>query len=324
MKKLISTATTSLALLFAFNAQADTIELRAATLSPPGDVWGLAGERFAEAVKERTNGEVVINMSYSGALGTAAETIEGLAFGTTNIVIQEVTQLDGYDPLAGLGTYPYLIRDYEHFNQIMHETEVGQEFHDELESRTGFKLIGSGFRGPREMAANEEINTPEDLKGMKVRVPSYQIARDTWSMLGANPVPMSSSEVYTSLQQGIIDAAENPLEAHIRSKYYEAVPYIIMTDHVNAYYTFLFDANYFDGLPEDVQQILIEEGDKAMEWGSEQIVSKIDGYIEMLTEQGAEFIYPDKEAFQEKLKPLIDEYPQDMQNWIERFQSAGQ
>jgi len=324
MNKIISTATASFAMVLALNVQAEPTVLQAATLSPAGDVWGQAGARFAEAVKERTNGEVVIDMSYSGALGTAAETIEGLTFGTTDIVIQEVTQLDGYDPLAGLGTYPYLIRDYEHFNQLMHETEVGQEFHDELESRTGFKLIGAGFRGPREMAANKEIKTPEDLVGMKVRVPSYQIARDTWSMLGANPVPMSSSEVYTSLQQGIINAAENPLEAHIRSKYYEAVPYIVMTDHVNAYYTFLFDANYFNSLPEDVQKILVVEGKEAMEWGSEQIISKIDGYEKFLKEQGATFVYPDKDAFKAKLEPLKAEYPADMQEWIERFQAAGQ
>ena len=324
MNKIINTTAASFAMLFTLNAQAQTTELQAATLSPQGDIWGQAGARYAEAVKERTNGEVVINMSYSGTLGTAAETIEGLSFGTTDIVIQEVTQLDGYDSLAGLGTYPYLIRDYEHFNQIMHDTEVGQEFHDELESRTGFKLIGAGFRGPREMAANKEINTPEDLEGMKVRVPGYQIARDTWRMLGADSVPMASSEVYTSLQQGIIDAAENPLEAHIRSRYYEAVPYIVMTDHVNAYYTFLFDANYFYGLPEDVQNILIEEGNEAMAWGSEQIVNEIDSYIEYLTEQGAEFIYPDKEAFKVKLEPLQDQYSPDIQEWVERFQNVGQ
>ena len=324
MNKIISTAATGFAVLFASSVQAEPISLQAATLSPSGDVWGQAGARFAEAVKERTDGELIIDMSYSGTLGTAAETIEGLSFGTTDIVIQEVTQLDGYDPLAGLGTYPYLIRDYDHFNQLMHETETGKEFHDELESRTGFKLIGAGFRGPREMASEKEIHTPEDLDGMKIRVPSYQIARDTWEMLGANPVPMSSAEVYTSLQQGIIDAAENPLEAHIRSKYYEAVPYIVMTDHVNAYYTFIFDSNYFNSLPENFQEILMEEGEEAMKWGSEQIISQIDGYKEYLTEQGAEFINPDKEAFKAKLEPLQDQYSQDIKDWVERFQSVGQ
>src|SRR5690606_9777373 len=112
---------------------------------------------------------VVIKMSYSGVLGSAEETIEALQFGTTNIVIQEVGHLDNYEPLAGLGSYPYLIRDYEHFKVVMEETDTGDAFHDELEKRSGFKLVGAGFRGPREMATNKRIESVDDLVGLKLR-----------------------------------------------------------------------------------------------------------------------------------------------------------
>jgi tripartite ATP-independent transporter DctP family solute receptor len=305
-------------------ADAAPLRLQAATIAPPDNIWSKVGDRYAKAVRERTNGAVDIDMSYSGALGNAAETIEALQFGTTNIVIQEVGQLDGYEPLAGLGSYPYLIRDYDHFEEVMKPGGVGQAFHDELEKRSGFKLIGAGFRGPREMATRREIKTPKDLTGLKMRVPNQQIFRMTWETLGASPTPMPSLEVYTALQQGIIDGAENPLEAQIRSKYYEAVPYVIKTGHVNAYYTFIFDAKYFRSLPKETQQILVEEGEKAMEWGSAELLKLLEGYEERLVKNGAKIIEPDTAAFRAKLAPMKAKFPADFQEWIDRFQKAGQ
>lgn len=312
------------AVLLAGLASAQEIRLQAATIAPPDNVWAKVGDRYAERVAERTNGRVEIDMSYSGALGNAEETIEGLKFGTTDIVIQEISQLDGYDPLAGLGAYPYLIRDIDHFREIFAEGGVGQEFYDEIEARTGYKTIGAGFRGSREMASRREINTPDDLAGLKMRVPNQQTYRLTWDTLGASPVPMPSLEVYTAMQQGIIDAAENPLEAQLRSKYNEAVPYVIMTDHVNPYYTFIFDADKFNSLPEDVQTVLVEEGRAAMDWGTEQILEAIPGYKQTLIDSGATIVEPDKAAFRAKLEPMKAEYAPDIQEWIERFQGVGQ
>lgn len=313
----------ALAMFMSAQAQAQSITLQAATIAPPDNIWSKVGDRYAERVAERTGGDVVIQMSYSGVLGSAEETIEALQFGTTNIVIQEVGHLDNYEPLAGLGSYPYLIRDYDHFKVVMEDTDIGKSFHDEIETRAGFKLVGSGFRGPREMATNRRIETADDLAGLKLRVPNQQIFRDTWTTLGASPTPMPSLEVYTAMQQGIIDGAENPLEAQIRSKYYEAVPYVILTGHVNAYYTFIFDSAYFRDLPEDIQQILIEEGEEAMKWGSEQMQELIATYETYLTERDIEIIRPDVDSFISKLEPMKANYPADFQEWIERFQNAG-
>lgn len=302
-------------------ATAQEFKLQASIIAPPDNLWSKVGDRYAKAVKERTNGRVAIEMFYSGSLGNARETIESLKIGAVQIVIQEVGQLDIYDPLAGLGSYPYLIRDVDHFRKVMYQSDVGRAFHDELEKKIGFKLIGAGFRGPREVASRREIRTPDDLKGLKIRVPGQKIFRSSWEMLGANPVPMSTLEVYTALQQGIIDACENPLEAHVRSKYYEAVPYVILTGHVNAYYTFIFDAATFNGYPEDVRKVLIEEGEKAMAWGTDETVKLIAEYRKQLEAAGAKFIEPDVAAFQKKLEPLKEQYAS-MKSWIEKFQNT--
>ncbi|WP_366554247.1 TRAP transporter substrate-binding protein [Aquibaculum sediminis] len=306
----------------ASSVSAQSTTLVATTISPPDNLWSLAGERFAENVAERTNGEVEIRWSYSGDLGGARETIEQLQFGTVDIVVQQIDQLSRYDDIASLGAYPYLIRDIDHFRAIFDETDVGDEFFDEVEERTGYRLIGAGFRGPRQTASARAFTNPEELEGLSIRVPEMDIYVDTWEALGASPTPMPSLEVYTALQQGIIEAAENPLEAHVRSRYYEAVPYIVETAHVNPFYSWIFWGERFDSLPEDVQQILREEGEEAMQWGTEQTLEMIDGYREQLEGEGAEFIQPDLASLREKLEPLTEKYAE-YADWIERFQSAG-
>lgn len=299
----------------------ESLRLVATTIAPPDNLWSKAGARFAEGVKQRTGGKVVIDMSYSGALGNVRETIEALRFGTVHIVIQEVGQLDTYHKLAGIASYPYLIRDIDHFRKTMYDGNLGQEFHAEIEKLTGYRLIGAGFRGPREMASRREIKTPDDLKGLKLRVPGQKIFLSTWKTLGANPVPMATLEVYTALQQGIIDGCENPLEAHVRSKYYEAVPYVIMSSHVNAYYTFIFDGKAFGKFSPAVQKVLAEEGDKAMRWGTDETLKLIGVYKKQLEEKGAKFVYPDVKAFQAKLEPMKKEFPE-FGSWIDKFQAV--
>jgi TRAP-type transport system periplasmic protein len=303
-------------------AAAQEIRLQGAVIFPPDNLWSLAGQRFAERVEERTDGRVVIEWAYGGALGNARETIEALSFGTADIVTQQIDQLNRYDPIAGLGAYPYMIRDIDHFRAVMYESDLGQDFFDEVEERTGYKLVGAGYRGPRETASRTAFQTPDDLRGLKIRVPEIEIYARTWEMLGASPVPMPSLEVYTALQQGIVDAVENPLEAHVRSRYYEAVPYVVLTGHVNPYYSFIFWGDRFNSLPEDVQQVLIEEGEEAMRWGTEQTLELIAEYEARLKEEGAEFVEPDREALQAALEPLLDEYAE-YADWIQRFQQAG-
>jgi tripartite ATP-independent transporter DctP family solute receptor len=314
----------SLCMILSISAnQAVAIEkrtLQMSTISPPDNLWSQAGARYADAVKKRTGGNVTIEIAYSGSTGTARETIEALQIGTNDIVIQTIARLGVYDPLPGIAAYPYLIRDIDHFENIYYGP-VGKEFFAEVEKRTGFHVIGAGYRGAREMASKKKIVTPDDLKGLKIRVPNTKLYRRTWEVLGANPVPMPSLEVYTSLQQGIIDACENPLEAHIRSKYYEAAKYVIMTSHVRAFYTFIFWGKTFNSLSPELQKILTEEGQNAMQWGTEETLKRIKGFEKTLKDRGAEFVYPDVAAFRSKLKPMKNDFPE-LAEWIDKFDSV--
>jgi len=319
LTKIAAVSALSVTAFFNAPAQAETV-LQLASVESPQTIWGQAAQKFADGVAEASGGDLKVELALSSTTGNVRETLEALQIGTNDIVMTIISSLNAYDPLPAIESYPYLIRDNDHFDKVFNGP-VGGELYDEIAGRTGFRLVGAGARGAREMASKKPINSVEDLAGLKIRVPNIDIFRSTWETLGASPTPMSSKEVYTSLQSGIIDAAENPLSAHKRSKYYEAAEYVIMTDHVYGAYTLIFDDNKFQSLSEEQREIIMEEGRKALQWGSEQEVLKADELRAEIESYGATFIDPDLEPFRAKVAPMLDQFP-DLAPWVEKIQAV--
>jgi tripartite ATP-independent transporter DctP family solute receptor len=309
----------SVTAFFGVPAQAETV-LQLASVESATTIWGQAAQKFADGVAEASGGEMKVELALSSTTGTVRETLEALTIGTNDIVLTIISSLNAYDALPAIESYPYLIRDADHFANVFNGP-VGAELYDEIANRTGFRLVGAGARGAREMASKKPINSVEDLAGLKIRVPNIDIFRSTWETLGASPTPMSSKEVYTGLQSGIIDAAENPLSAHLRSKYYEAADYVIMTDHVYGAYTLIFDQSNFDRLTAEEQTIIKAEGQKAMAWGTEQETLQAEEHKAKLTELGATIIEPDLAPFRAKAAPMLDAFP-DLAPWVQKIQAV--
>lgn len=304
---------------FATYAYAETV-LQLASVETPTTVWGQVAHKFADGVAEASGGELNVELALSGSTGTVRETLEALTIGTNDIVMTVVASLNSYDPLAAIESYPYLIRDEDHFNAV-YNGEIGNDLFDALAQSSGLRLVGAGSRGPREMASKRAINSVEDLEGLKIRVPGIDVFRETWAGLGASPTPMSSKEVYTGLQSGIIDAVENPLSAHIRSKYYEAAEYVILTHHVYGAYTFVFDDARFQSLTDAERAIINEQAKIAFEWGTEQAKAELADLRAELEGHGAKFIEPDIAGFRAKLAPMADKFSE-LAPWVARIQAA--
>lgn len=306
--------------LLAFTQSALAIEqetLQLATIASSDNLWYEVAERFAEGVAERTGGNVTIEIAHSGTTGSVRESIEALQFGANDIVQTEVASLEPYNSIAAIGSYPFIFRDADHFQEVF-SSNIGDELYEEISNKTGFTLIGAGYRGARQMASTRPVESVDDLNGLKMRVPEIPIFRKTWEYLGASPIPMGSSEVYTGLQQGIIDAVENPLEAHLRSRYYEAADYVIMTDHVHSSYTFMLDNNRYNSFSPELQQVLREEGKKAMEWGTQESLKQIAGFEEELESRGVTIMRPNLDEFRARVEPLNEEFP-DLAPWVKRI-----
>lgn len=302
-------------------AQAQDVSLRMAHIYPPGNIWYDAAEAYKQAVEERSGGSVTITIDHSGMTGDWPQSIEGLLIGTNDIVLQSIGTLDRYDTIAGIEAYPYLVRDLDHFKAVYFGA-LGGELFEEIREKTGFKIVGAGYRGARHMSSSRAVRSVEDLNGVKLRVPPLRMYRLTWELLGASPVPMGVAELFTSLQQRVVDGQENPLEVIESQRFDEVQDYVVETAHVIGAMTFIFHGPRFAQLSEEVQALLQEEGDRVMLEFSDRMAATEQEIKQRLQDKGMEFIEVDRAAFQAKLDGMLAEFPE-LAGWVERIQASA-
>jgi len=294
--------------------------LRMAHIYAPGNIWYETAEAFAKGVEARSGGKLKIQIAHSGTTGDWPQSIEALKIGTNDIVLQSVGTLDRYNTIAGIEAYPYLVRDVDHFKKVYYGP-VGAQLYDEIAAKTQFRIIGAGYRGARHLSSNKKIEKLDDLKGVKLRVPPLKMYRMTWEYLGASPTPMGVAELFTSLQNGVVDGQENPLEVLEQMKFNEVQKYVVETSHVIGAMTWIFFDQKWKSLPAETQKILKEEGEKAMLAATDRMVRTEADLKTKLQGKGMTFIKVDNATFQAKVKPMAKEFPE-LATWIEKVQAV--
>jgi tripartite ATP-independent transporter DctP family solute receptor len=298
-------------------AQGQPIVLKMAHVYNPGNIWFETAETYAKAVEAKSGGRVRIQIAASGSTGDWPASIEGLKIGTNDIVLQSIGVLDRYNILPGLEAYPYLIRDVDHFKKVYYGP-VGGEFMEEVAKKSSFRIIGAGYRGARWLTSNKPVRTVADIKGLKLRVPPLKMYRMTWELLGASPVPMGVAELFTSMQQGVVDGQENPLEFIDNFKFNEVQKFAIDTRHVIGAMTWIFSDARFKQLPADVQKLLKEEGDRVMLEATDRMVAMEGDLRKKLESRGMQFNDIDRESIRVRLGDIAKEFP-DLAPWVARF-----
>lgn len=288
-------------------AQAQMV-FKLANVSAIGDERDQSLQEFAKLVEQKSKGTMKVEVYSGGTLGAWRDTIEGLEPGIVQIVNESIGTLEAYSKTASIDAYPYLYRDYEHYKKVM-EGEIGQQLLTTVGEEGGFVILGPSYRGARVVTSNKKITSVDDLKGLKIRAPGIDMYMKTWQTLGASPIPMSATEIYTGLQQGTIDAQENPVMFSYGNAYYDVCKYLVMTNHVMSTDVFIFNDKYFNGLPEDVQKIFKEAAAEAGNFRTQLVLSKEAETIKAMEAKGMEVITPDLAPFQDKLKDFVKEFP---------------
>ncbi|GGB47102.1 ABC transporter substrate-binding protein [Tistrella bauzanensis] len=309
-----------LAVATAGPSRAEDIVLKMAHVYTPGNIWYDTAVAYKKAVEERSGGKVKIEIADSGSTGDWPQSIEGLAIGTNDIVLQSIGTLDRYGIVAGVEAFPYLIRDLDHFNKV-YDGPIGAELADAIAAQTRFRIVGAGYRGARHLTANRAVPTLADLKGLKLRVPPLKMYSMTWTMLGASAVPMGVAELFTSMQQKVVDGQENPLEIIESMRYDEVQSHVMETAHVMGAMTFIFYDARMKRLPEDVRTILVEEGRRTMNEASTRMAGMEAEIKKRLQEKGMTFVAVDRDAFAAKLADMPDQFP-DLKPWIEKIRAV--
>src|SRR2546429_5944589 len=209
--------------------------------------YGVAIDTFAREVEKRTNGRYKIQNFYAGALGAERESIEGVQLGTLDLTMTSTGPVPNFVPEVAILDIPFLFRDYPHARAVI-DGPIGQDLLTKFDAK-GIKALAWGENGFRHMTNNKHpVNTPDDLKGLKMRTMENPIHIEAYRQFGILPTPMAFTEVFTALQQGTVDGQENPLSVITAAKLEQVQKYLSLTGHVYSPALILMSKSQWDKL----------------------------------------------------------------------------
>ena len=283
----------------------DSYEMVIALHTNEGTVESEAVYHFADSVMEKSGGRLKVSVFTGATLGTEEENLEQI--GTNEIqgsIFGDVMTSQLASDLDPTVT-PFLFSNVEDVLAVW-GGEVGEKINEACIKNGNLRVLGIGRRGARYLLANDPITTPEGVKGLKLRLPSIANWVTIWKEVGALPTPIAFSEVYTSLQTGVVDAFESTAELTYTGSYFEVVKYAIDTHHLYGLFHLAVCESWLQSLPEDLRELVISEGAEWCKWGDEQMAMYESNMVQNLKDSGMEIITPDAEAFKAAAMPAIE------------------
>lgn len=264
-------------------------------------------QKMADEVKELTNGEVVIRVYPNSQLGTQRESIELLQAGSLDMAKSNASEMESFEPTYGAFNIPYLFQNVDHYYTALKDPEVGQKI---LEASKGKGFLGLTYYdgGARSFYANKEIKTPADLKGLKVRVQPSPSAVKMMELLGGSATPLAYGELYTALQQKVVDAAENNETALTLARHGEVSKIFSQDEHTMIPDVLLISEKTWAKLTPEQQKAIKTAADNSMMSHKDLWAKMIEEEKKKAQEQmGVKFITVEKQPFIDATKPMKDE-----------------
>ena len=263
--------------------------------------------KFAELVEEKSGGRMHIDVFANAQLASDRDCIEGMQMNTIQSGIMVYSALAGFTDELLVFDLPSLF-DSSAQGQALCDSDVGQQILGTLED-IGIKGLGWMEYGMRNITNSvRPIETPEDLQGIKIRTMENPIHMAAFQVMGADPTPMAFGELFTALQQGTIDAQENPLSVITSSRFNEVQDYLSMTEHVYSAAPLMVSKAAYDALPDDLKAIVDEAGTEACQWEREYLAEVEVQWLDELEAAGTQINYPDKAPFVEAMSSVYDEF----------------
>ena len=268
-------------------------------------------EWAADTFEERTNGRYSIEVFPASTLGKQVDLAEGLGLGTVDIMYDgQFFAGRRYGPMA-IGSAPFMFRDFEHW-EAYRDSGLFQDLSKGYTDATGDDIGGLVYYGQRHVTSNSEIKTPSDMEGMKIRVPNASLYKMFPEAVGANATPMAFSEVYLALQQGVVDAQENPLPTIQFKKFHEVQKYITLTGHITDALLTIVSGRLTDSMSEEDHATLMEVLNEAANGASSEIRKAELELADWFREQGTTVNEVDRTPFR---SAVADELNGDQATW---------
>lgn len=277
--------------------------------SPEDTVTQIYAEKFAEEVDRLSGGSMKISVYPNSVLGGDRELLESCKDGDIPFVVQNTAPQVTFMKDTAVFDMPALFETIdevrEHVDNLEFMELMQQVYHD-----GGYELLGYADQGFRVMTTNKKVESLADFKGQKIRTMENSYHMDFWKKLKASPTPMSFSEVYIGLQQGTIDAQENPYEVIVSNKLYEQQDYVVETNHLPHLISMIVSDEFFQDLPEDKQAILVEAAEIAKEEARQASDDRIADKIKVIEDSGTQIVTLSDELraeIREAVQPVYDE-----------------
>lgn len=288
-------------------SQDPTVTLRLAHTQSTEHPVHKSMEKFAELVKEKTNGGVTVEIFPNGVLGDERKYIESLQTGLLDMAKVSVNSLENFEELYSVFAIPYAFEGMEHGRKFMNSEKMEDFYHSTVDTLDILGLTWYNAGGRNFYARDKAILTPEDMKGLVMRVQSSQIQIKTIEALGGSATPVDWGELYTAIQQGVVDGADNGIVAFADNNLCEVVKHFSFTEHILSPDVLIIKNSVFEKLTPE-QQMAVKEAAKESTEYHDQIWDEAEqAAIEKSEAAGVSIYYPDLAPFAEVLKPLQDE-----------------
>lgn len=289
------------------------ITIKFATIGPEsGTIQAESEAEFIKYVEGVSGGKIKVEYFPNATLGGDAEMLEGCSMGTIQMCNPAISVMTTYDESFGILDMPFLFTNYESGLKALNGGKLGETLKNKILGtgiRMGNEFYFGGYRG---LSNNvHSVKTPDDMKGLKIRVMESPVYMSSFSLMGANPTPMSFSELFTGLQNKTVDGQDNDPSLTYTSQYYEVQKYYTNLEHIISFGAIAMSADWYDGLP-DAYRKIVDDGVKILsDYVTENSFKNYEGYLKQLEDAGMEVTYlsdDERSAFKEKVQPMYEEY----------------
>jgi len=287
------------------DSESAPIEMKLGHFAADSHPGNLACKMFAEAVEKRTNGSIKIIIYPNNALGSPPEVLEQNILGAVDMSLPTQGQLGKYSKKFNCVMLPFMYNNYEHADRVLDRKFITWAAPDL--DKAGLVFLSNWEWGFRNLTNSKRpVNSPADVKGLKVRTPPELPTQAAMEALGAVVATINFNELQMALKQGVVDGQENPIAVIYSNKIYETQKYLAMTGHNYNTMVHVISKKVWDKLTPEQKTIIKEESKKAGDWMRKSVRTDEADQMNQLKKFGMEITYPDKAEFKKLMKPAYD------------------
>lgn len=280
-----------------------SVSIRVGSPFKEGHILVDAAQKFKELIEQETGSRIKVTLH----VGSESEE----AINDKNSKGELEMQSNGHRALEIFGPQyfffnaPYVMKDLEHFMRVWNG-KLGERARVEVEKNGNVKYLGIVYRGLRQTTAKKPLVAPEDVKGLKLRLPTVKTWIAVWKEIGADPIPIPLTELYASLKEGRAEASEGDLSQISSFKLQEVQSHLIITNHLVQTGGMMINKQFFDKLTPADQKLIVQTARKACDWATDKLKKSESSIMEML-KQSMKVVIPNSEAFRAKGKPAVEQ-----------------